>query len=146
MSVDELELKLHTAKTNILLEMSRENWQPSNIRLLVKRLSRPVQIDIKRFSPEEQKDINKLLHIVCRISNITKSSLLSKTRKREVIYARQLCMFIMTTEFNLKLAKTGLLFGLDHATVIHSRDKIKDWVDIGDKQTIEDLKLIRELL
>jgi chromosomal replication initiation ATPase DnaA len=55
-------------------------------------------------------------------------------------------MYILVTDFKQGLERSAGLFGLDHSTAIHARNKIQGWIDINDKQTIEDLKLIRELL
>ena len=140
------DLLLHTAKTNLLTELNRDNWSPANIRLIVRRLSRPVKIELTAFNPYRKKQIDKLLHIVCRLNNVSKANLFSKTRKSQVIYSRQLCMFVMVNDFKQTLDKSGGLFGLDHTTAIHARRKIQGWIDVGDKQTIEDLKLIKEYL
>jgi chromosomal replication initiator protein len=69
-------------------------------------------------------DIHKT---VCSFFNMTQETLLSKTRKREIVQARQIAMFLCKhyTKASLSVigAQTG---GKDHATVIHACKTVKD--------------------
>jgi len=140
------QLKLHTAKTNLLTELKREDWNPANVRLIVRGLRRPPKIEVKDFTRHYQKKIKIIIPLLCRIGNISKASLFSKSRKGKIVYIRQLFIYILVTDLKQGLERSAGLFGLDHSTAIHARNKIQDWIDINDKKTIEDLKLIRELL
>jgi chromosomal replication initiation ATPase DnaA len=140
------ELRLLTAKTNLLTELNREDWNPANIRLIVRGLRRNPKIEVKDFSRHYKRKIKKMIPLLCRIGNISKASLFSKSRKGNVIYVRQLFIYILVTDLKQTLERSAGLFGLDHTTGIHARRKIQGYIDIKDKQTIEDLNLIRELL
>lgn len=48
------------------------------------------------------------------------------TRKREYVYARQICMTIIHKNTSLTLKKIGEYFKKDHATVLHSSKTIQD--------------------
>jgi len=72
-----------------------------------------------------------LIQKICKVFNCTIDSFYSKTRKRNVVIARQLFMTIMS--FDLKhLGNAGALVGKDHATVLHSKKKIKEIFDTND--------------
>lgn len=52
------------------------------------------------------------------------------TRKREIVYVRQMMMFFLAKYTCLTLESIGDMFGgKDHTTVIHSVDTIKDLSD-----------------
>ncbi len=95
------------------------------------------------------KDINKnnevdqLLDVICGYFNITKTDLMSKSRKRMYVYPRQVAMYIMRELFNIPYKKIGTLFGgKDHSTVMNACDKIsvgyKDEENI--KNDVENIK------
>lgn len=50
----------------------------------------------------------------------------SKTRKHEVVQARQFAMFFLRKYTRLSLSESGALFLRDHATVIHASRKIEN--------------------
>ncbi len=58
--------------------------------------------------------------------NISTTELDSKTRTKEVAYARQIAMYLVRELTNISLPKIGETFGnRDHTTVMHACDKIK---------------------
>lgn len=52
-----------------------------------------------------------------------------KTRKREVVLARQVCMYLIVKNSKISLKMIGNYFNKDHATVIHSNTVIKNYLD-----------------
>jgi len=50
----------------------------------------------------------------------------SKTRKHEIVQARQFAMFFLRKYTRLSLSESGALFLRDHATVIHASRKIEN--------------------
>ena len=65
-------------------------------------------------------DLRKMLDIVGNYFKIDQDELLSNSRKKEVVYARQLCWYIMRTKYDLTFKKIGDIFnGKDHSTVMH---------------------------
>ena len=60
------------------------------------------------------------------VGNISTTELDSKTRTKEVAYARQIAMYLVRELTNISLPKIGETFGnRDHTTVMHACDKIK---------------------
>jgi chromosomal replication initiator protein len=79
------------------------------------------------------KDINSITDLICAALDQSPEKIKSKTRKREVVLARQLISWHATMYTNLKLKDIGEeLGGQDHTTVIHSRDTIDDLLSSED--------------
>ena len=79
---------------------------------------------------EEQEDItiDKVQSVVCEYFNITREMLLSKTRKRQIVQARQIAMYMSRNLIsNCSLATIGAeIGGKDHATVLHACTTVSD--------------------
>ncbi len=93
-------------------------------------------------------NIDRIQHVVCEYYDIPEDLLRAKTRKQEVVNARQIAMFLSKELTNSSLKTIGLHFGgRDHSTVIHSYQSIQDRVksDLSFKQTIDQLRRRIEL-
>ena len=79
---------------------------------------------------EEKSDVNidKVQRMVCDYFNITRDDLLSKSRKRQIVQARQIAMFLSRNLIsNCSLATIGQeIGGKDHATVLHAYTTVSD--------------------
>lgn len=79
---------------------------------------------------EEQDEItiDKVQNVVCEYFNITRDTLLSKSRKRQIVQARQIAMFMSRNLISsCSLATIGAeLGGKDHATVLHACTTVSD--------------------
>ncbi len=74
--------------------------------------------------------INRIQKTVCNYFNITTDQLLSKTRKREIVQARQIAMYLSRNHTKSSLASIGSqLGGKDHATVHHACNTVCDLMD-----------------
>jgi chromosomal replication initiator protein len=74
--------------------------------------------------------INRIQNIVCNYFNITTDQFLSKTRKREIVQARQIAMYLSRNLTKTSLASIGSqLGGKDHATVHHACNTVCDLMD-----------------
>ena len=95
---------------------------------------------------EEQNDvtIDKVQRVVCEYFKITRDELLSKTRKRQIVQARQIAMYmsrILIT--NCSLSTIGAeIGGKDHATVLHACTTVTDLMstDKTFKQYVTDIE------
>ena len=78
---------------------------------------------------EEQSNvtIDKVQKVVCDYFNITRDDLLSKTRKRQIVQARQIAMYMSRNLINCSLSTIGSeIGGKDHATVLHACTTVTD--------------------
>ena len=66
---------------------------------------------------------------ICKIFKIPVNSLFDRSRKREIINARRLYMYILNKEMKWGPSLTGRYTGWDHASVIYSSKKCEDLMD-----------------
>lgn len=75
----------------------------------------------------EKSNFNNVLDIVSSYYNISTTDLLSKKRKRQYVYPRQVSMYILKDLFDLTYKKIGQIFNnRDHSTVIYSIEQISN--------------------
>lgn len=74
--------------------------------------------------------VPKIQTAVCNYFNITADQFMSKTRKREIVQARQIAMYLSRNLTKTSLASIGSqLGGKDHATVLHACNTVCDLMD-----------------
>jgi chromosomal replication initiator protein len=93
-------------------------------------------------------NIDQIQRTVCEFFDIPEDLLRAKTRKQEVVSARQVAMYLSKELTNSSLKTIGLHFGgRDHSTVIHSCQAIQDRLrsDSAFKQNVDQLRRRIEL-
>jgi len=99
-------------KKEITLELTKEM-----IDKLIKSTKREISIDY-------------IQKVVCNFYNIGLEQLQSKTRKREIVQARQVAMFFSKTLTKSSLATIGSqIGGKDHATVLHACKTVNNLIE-----------------
>ncbi|MEA4868041.1 MAG: chromosomal replication initiator protein DnaA [Rikenellaceae bacterium] len=74
--------------------------------------------------------IDRIQKIVCDYFKIDSDKFLSSSRKRELVQARQIAMYLSRNHTNNSLASIGSLTGgRDHATVLHAYNTVCDLLD-----------------
>ncbi|NDV46783.1 chromosomal replication initiator protein DnaA [Paludibacter sp. 221] len=97
---------------------------PINIQLAEKIISRIVNITPKVNTVEKIRDI------VCEYFSLSVEAISTKSRKREVVQARQIAMYLSKNHTKNSLASIGEAIGQrDHATVLHACKIVKDLMD-----------------
>lgn len=111
----------------------------------------PISLKLARLAlnesvPEEQETVtpDDIINAVCSYYKITKADLLGKNKKQEVARARQICTYLMCDMLSLPLVNVGKLLQRDHATVIHSRNKITEYLRVNDRiaKDVDDIRNI----
>ena len=100
-------------------------------------IRKPVTIELARevtgqIVSEESSEltIEKVMQSVCDYFNITKEILLSRTRKRQIVQARQIAMYLCRNRINCSLSTIGNeIGGKDHATVLHACSTVNDLIE-----------------
>ena len=81
-------------------------------------------------STKREISIDYIQKIVCNYYNIGLEQLQSKTRKREIVQARQVAMFFSKTLTKSSLATIGSqIGGKDHATVLHACKTVNNLIE-----------------
>jgi len=96
--------------------------------------------------PQHQLSIHRIQEIIAEEMDVPCDLIRSKTRKKEIVQARQIAMFFCT-EFTSQTLKTiGLQFGgRDHTTVIYAREKIQELMN-AQKRFSETMSEMRQLI
>ncbi len=78
--------------------------------------------------------VETIQRIVCEYFNIPEDLLRAKTRKQEIVNARQIAMYLTKDLTNASLKTIGLHFGgRDHSTVIHAYQSVEDQMRVDSK-------------
>ena len=79
--------------------------------------------------PNNEKLINPVVIInnVAKLYNISNSDITGSSRKKEIVNARHIIMYILKQEFNMPYKEIGVLLGnRDHTTVMNGVEKTKE--------------------
>ncbi len=107
-----------------LLAQSSLNKREIDLELAKKVLRNFVKSSSKEIT------IDTIQKMVCDFFDVPYDKLLQKTRKREIVQARQISMFLAKAFTKNSLKTIGEHFGgRDHTTVIHSCQTVKDLMD-----------------
>lgn len=88
---------------------------------------------------------SSIINAVAGYYHISKSDILGKSKKKEIVIPRQICCYLMCELLSLPLISIGgELGGRDHTTVLYSRDKIEGMCRVNDKtaKDVDDIKNI----
>ena len=96
------------------------------------------------FSPKRVVNHKKVIQIVAEFYDLKEKDVLSCSRKKEIVEARQMAMFLLRKEFKKSYPFIAKKFGgKDHTTVIHAYEKIVKKV-IDDEELESEITLIKE--
>lgn len=74
--------------------------------------------------------VPKITDTVCNYFGLQADTLSSKTRKREIVQARQIAMYLSRNHTRLSLTAIGsMIGGKDHATVLHACNTVCDLIE-----------------
>lgn len=149
MPQDVLEYIAHNINSNVrelegalisLLAQSTLNRKAITIDLAIDMINKIVK------QSKHEITIDYIQKIVCDYFNMPIDSLQSKTRKREVVQARQIAMYFSKSLTKSSLASIGSQIGnKDHATVLHACKTVNNLIDT-DKHFRIDLEEIEKRL
>lgn len=97
------------------------------------------------LKPKKNVSIKDVVKIIADYYNLDENVIYEKTRRKEIVHARQMVMYILREDFNVSYPLIGQkLGGKDHTTVIHSFLKIKEDLK-KNQETVADLEQLRLL-
>ena len=95
------------------------------------------------IKPKKNVAIKDVVKTVSDYYSLEESSVYEKTRRKEIVKARQIVMYLLREDFNVSYPLIGQkLGGKDHTTVIHSYLKIKTDLK-NDPQLLQEIEQIR---
>jgi chromosomal replication initiator protein len=97
------------------------------------------------IKPKKTVAIKDVVSVIAQYYNISESIIYEKTRRKEIVRARQVAMYILREDFNISYPLIGQkMGGRDHTTVIHSHLKIRDDLKT-DPSLLQEIEKIRIL-
>jgi chromosomal replication initiator protein len=133
-NIRELEGIFNTLMAQIQTKGREPNIQ--ELKLLVKN----------NIKPKKNVSVDDIIDTIAHFYNLDKSLIYEKTRRKEIVRARQVAMFLLREDYNISFPLIGRkMGGRDHTTVIHSCEKIKE--EMGtDAELGQELEQIRAML
>lgn len=111
-----------------------------------------------RFKNNEAPKLSKnlepeyILSHVCDFFKISSDEIKKKSRKTEIVYPRQVAIYLICKYSKKTLREIGAIFysetegnNRDHSAAIHARDRIKKFLDWDDK-VVKDIQNITQLI
>jgi len=96
--------------------------------------------------PKKTVAIRDIVRVVAGHYGLSEEVVYEKTRRKEIVKARQVAMYILREDFNISYPLIGQKLGdRDHTTVIHSHLKIKDDLKT-DPSLLQEIEKIRIML
>jgi chromosomal replication initiator protein len=119
---------------------SKLHEQPISVTLASNALNEAVSEDGK-----EEITPDSIITSVCTFYQVSKSDLVGKCKKKELVMPRQICCYLMCELLTLPLMSIGdELGGRNHTTILYSRNKVEEMTQVNDKiaKDIDDIKNI----
>lgn len=120
-------------KKKIRNEFYKKNWSPVRVRDL-----------IDQHLNDSQRVYYDVLELVSEVTNIDKDAILSRTRKREYVIARQLAAYFLVRHQGYGLVMAGKEINLDHSTIIYHLRQIENALDVNDPMIVKPVTAIKE--
>ncbi|MDO8513627.1 MAG: chromosomal replication initiator protein DnaA [bacterium] len=102
--------------------------------------------DVLQNKNNKKVTTDQILKTITKFFNISLDELTGKKRTRELVYPRQIAMYLLKNELNLSFPAIGReLGGKDHTTIIHGAKKIKKEA-ASNKTVQQDIISVKEII
>ncbi len=102
-------------------------------------IDQSIKFEVKKIT------VQKIQEVVCDYFNIRRDLIQSKSRKREIVQARQVAMYFTKAHTELSLAQIGSHIGKrNHATVLHSCKTVRGLIEVDKtfRSNVEEIERI----
>jgi chromosomal replication initiation ATPase DnaA len=127
----------------------KRQWANIAERLQAQAELHAIELERKRREERERGilSIDTIQKVICAWFNLTVASMVSERRTLDVIYPRQLAMFLCRHHTTASYPKIAKRFGgRDHTTVMASVNKITTLIEQGHPDVVEDIVRLRRAL
>ncbi len=88
----------------------------------------------------------EVVDVIAEFYEVSREDLIKRGRKKEIVYPRQIAMYLLRKELNMSYPGIGKYFnGRDHTTALHAYEKISKELSNNDRLK-EEISFIREKL
>ena len=89
--------------------------------------------------------LEQVTDVICEYFNVSKEAIFIKSRKKELVYVRQILSYFCYHHCGKTYEEVGVFMGKNHATVVYSVRMINDLIDVYlDKR--EEVQKIKALI
>ena len=114
-----------------------------NRKLTVQEVKSLIKNNVK---PKKHLAVDEIVKIIAGYYNVDPQIIYDKTRKKEVVYIRQVTMYLLREFFNVSYPSIGKeIGGRDHTTVMHSYEKIKNKMK-DDPNLVQEIEQLQSIL
>lgn len=126
-------------RLNKVIFASKLHEEPITLALAANALQESISSD------EEHEEITSeaIIRATCSYYSITKAELVGKSKRQELVRARQVCIYLLCEMLALPLVSIGKeMGGRDHSTIIYARDKVAELMRVNDTvaKAVSDVK------
>ena len=115
-------------RLNTVIFASKLHEEPISLQLAATAL----QESIGTEEPEEI-TAESIIRATCTYYSVTKAELIGKSKRQELVRARQICIYLLCEMLALPLVSIGKeMGGRDHSTIIYARDKVAELMRVND--------------
>lgn len=106
------------------------------------RVITPTKVCTKKSVRAEINTPEKVLETIANFYGVSQQDVLGKCRQKELVWARQVLMYLLRTELKMSLLKIASLLNRDHTTIMHGCDQIANRIKTnpGIVKTIEAIR------
>ena len=125
-------------RLNTVIFASKLHEEPLSMKLAATALQEAINVD-----EQEEVTSDSIVRATCSYFSITKNDLTGKSKRQEIVRARQICIYLMCEMLPLPLTSVGKeMGGRDHSTIIYARDKIAELIRVNDTilKDVNDIK------
>ena len=116
-------------RLNTVIFASKLHEEPISLKLAAVALKESIG------GAEEQEEItpDAIIKATCAYYSVTRADLIGKSKRQELVRARQVCIYLLCNMLALPLVTVGkIMGGRDHATIIYARDKVTELMRVND--------------
>ncbi len=116
-------------RLNTVIFASKLHEEPLSLKLAATALAESIG------TAEEQGEVTaeSIIGATCAYYNVTREELVGKSKRQELVRARQICVYLLCDMLALPLISIGKeMGGRDHSTIIYARDKVAELMRVND--------------
>lgn len=83
---------------------------------------------------------DQIIDLICESYGISQDDLKSQNRKKELVFARHLSMYLLRKKAKLSLREVGLMLGRDHTTVVNAIDRVNEYLETNSLNKREEVQ------
>lgn len=107
-------------------------------------LSRWIRIKSKGYEWTHLQD-EDVMNVVSQVTGISKKDMRSKSRQSEIVFARNIAMYILNVRLRRTATSSATRVNRNHSTCIYGVKVVKDCIDIYRKHGLDNRNLIANL-